>query len=285
MILATAAGIGLWRVPAKPPRVCLATDPGMIPIPAGHFKMGSEDFRPEEAPVHDMSVEGFWIDSHDVTNAQFARFVAATGYVTVAERSQPAGSFVFTQPTETGDWWKFVPGADWRHPEGPGSDLSGRDNHPVVQVAFDDAQAYARWVGRKLPTEAEWEYAARGGKDGEAFLWDSGQDSDETPQANHWRGEFPFINRGSRGFWGTSPVGCFPANGYGLYDMVGNVWQWTRTAWAASNEPIYAIKGGSFLCAPNYCMRYRPAARQPGDGTTGTNHIGFRTVSDRPPPG
>jgi sulfatase modifying factor 1 len=274
---------------ARPPMVpdtCLTIDdqpsgPG-IAIPAGHFRMGSEDFRPEEAPVRDVAVESFWIDAHDVTNAQFSRFVKETGYRTVAERSDPPGSFVFSPPAEIrAQWWRFVAGANWRHPEGPDSDLTGRQNHPVVQVAFDDAQAYARWVGRALPTEAQWEYAARGGRDGAAFLWNPGQDTGEAPMANHWRGEFPVTDRGSNGYKGTSPVGCFPANGYGLYDMVGNVWQWTGTAWNTSGEPVYAIKGGSFLCAPNFCMRYRPAARQPGDGTIGTNHIGFRTVLPR----
>jgi formylglycine-generating enzyme required for sulfatase activity len=306
---------------AATPEVCLAVDDrpqapnaGMVLIPGGRFKMGSEDFRPEEAPIRDALVESFWIDSHDVTNAQFARFVAETGYVTISERA-PAiiadaqaiapgrpisspGSWVFVQPDEIrnlediGQWWKFVPGANWRHPEGPGSDLDGRQNHPVVQVAFEDAEAYARWAGRMLPTEAQWEFAARGGRDGEIYLWTPEQDSDDKPQANHWRGVFPILNLGSRGYKRISPVGCFPANGYGLYDIVGNVWQWTRSSWTADHlpattpalqEPAYVIRGGSFLCAPNFCMRYRPAARQPGDGTVGAQHIGFRTVLAKVP--
>jgi formylglycine-generating enzyme len=304
--------------PAAPPDVCLAVDDrppgpgaGMVLIPGGRFKMGSEDFRPEEAPVREADVESFWIDSHDVTNAQFARFIAETGYVTVAERMpsmapgvqagvpeadrRPGvpGSWVFVQPDEIqdiddiGQWWKFVAGANWRHPEGPGSDLTGRQNHPVVQVAFEDAEAYARWAGRMLPTEEQWELAARGGFAGEVYTWNAEQDSDDQPQANHWRGIFPTLNLGSKGYRRTSPVGCFPANFYGLYDIVGNVWQWTRSSWtpdhqsaadSAPHELTYTIKGGSFLCAPNFCMRYRPAARQPGDGTIGAQHIGFRTV-------
>jgi formylglycine-generating enzyme required for sulfatase activity len=303
---------------AAAPDTCLAVDnrpespaAGMVLIPAGHFKMGSEDFRPEEAPVREAAVESFWIDSHDITNAQFARFVAETGYVTVSERAPPValntsaiapdidrpvglpGSWVFVQPSEIrniddiGQWWKFVAGANWRHPEGPGSDLSGRQNHPVVHVAFEDAEAYARWAGRMLPTEEQWEFAARGGRDGGIYVWNAEQDSDDKPQANRWRGIFPILNLGSKGYKRTSPVGCFPANGYGLYDIVGNVWQWTRSSWTSDlqpapasppHEPSYVIKGGSFLCAPNFCMRYRPAARQPGDGTVGAQHIGFRTV-------
>jgi formylglycine-generating enzyme len=300
------------------PEACLATGDqpetpgaGMVLIPAGRFKMGSEDFRPEEAPVREAAVESFWIDSHDVTNAQFAKFVAETGYVTVSERAPPLalntpsvtpdadrpvglpGSWVFVQPSEIrniddiGQWWKFVAGANWRHPEGPGSDLKGRQNHPVVHVAFEDAEAYARWAGRTLPTEEQWEFAARGGRDGEIYVWNAEQDSDDKPQANHWRGIFPILNLGSKGYKRTSPVGCFPANFYGLYDIVGNVWQWTRSSWTPDQQPLassaphettYTIKGGSFLCAPNFCMRYRPAARQPGDGTVGAQHIGFRTV-------
>jgi sulfatase modifying factor 1 len=299
------------------PETCVAVNDrpetpgdGMVLIPAGRFKMGSEDFRSEEAPLREATVESFWIDSHDVTNAQFARFVAETGYVTVSERAPPValntsssvvpdidrpvglpGSWVFVQPSEIrniddiGQWWKFVAGANWRHPEGPGSDLKGRQNHPVVHVAFEDAEAYADWAGRMLPTEEQWEFAARGGRDGDIYVWNAEQDSDDKPQANHWRGIFPILNLGSKGYKRTSPVGCFPANGYGLYDIIGNVWQWTRSSWtpdhqssSAPPELTYTIKGGSFLCAPNFCMRYRPAARQPGDGTVGAQHIGFRTV-------
>jgi sulfatase modifying factor 1 len=297
-----AAGFGggwLWSAVADhaPPETCLTVDDAatqMVWIAGGDFTLGSETFRAEEAPMRKTNVAGFWIDAHDVTNAQFARFVLETGYVTVAERGGSdgagPGSFVFVRPSAVTDlqdidqWWKFVAGADWRHPEGPGSDLSGRRNHPVVHVAFEDAEAYARWAGHRLPTEAEWEFAARGGREGEPFTWGEAPDTDEQPQANHWRGSFPTIDLGSKGYKGTSPVGCFPANSYGLYDMVGNVWQWTSDRWtndhdaADTSDQDHVIKGGSFLCAPNFCMRYRPAARQPGAAGGGTAHIGFRTV-------
>ncbi len=279
------------------PEACLAVGDraavpgdGMVRIPETRFAMGSERFRAEEAPVRQISVAGFWIDTHDVTNAEYARFVRETGYVTVAERGARPGAWVFRPPSDVeglrdlAQWWRMIPGADWRHPEGPGSDLAGRDNHPVVQVAFEDAEAYARWAGRVLPTEAQWEAAARGGRDAE-FIWADGADRDDTPAANHWRGEFPTEDRGSKGYRGTSPVGCFQANGYGLYDMAGNVWQWTRDPWTAdhadgtaADASAHVIKGGSYLCAPNFCMRYRPAARQAGDAASGTSHIGFRTV-------
>jgi sulfatase modifying factor 1 len=288
-----------------PPTVCLRADDrppfpgdGMAWIASGRFKMGSEAFRIEEAPVREVAVDGFWIDTHDVTNAQFDRFVRETGYVTRAERrngSSPPGAFVFITPGEVHDlheieqWWKFVPGASWRHPEGPRSDIANRMNHPVVQVAYGDAEAYARWAGRALPTEAQWEFAARGGLDGKTFTWGDEADHDGEPQANFWHGVFPVLNLGARGYKGTSPVGCFHPNGYGLYDMAGNVWQWTRDPWsgkgnevdvpyAASSRNFRVIKGGSFLCAANFCARYRPAARQPGDAGVGTAHIGFRTV-------
>jgi sulfatase modifying factor 1 len=326
--IAAIAASTLWAAPL--PDACLAASDspstpsaGMQWIPAGRFAMGSDRFRPEEAPVRETSVEGFWIDTHDVTNAQFARFVRETGYGTTAERitaaGAPAGSLLFTAPQnvsnlqDPGQWWRIEPGANWRHPDGPGSDLARRQNHPVVHVSHEDAQAYARWAGRALPTEAQWEYAARGGGDGNAFVWGSEPDRDDAPQANYWRGVFPVLNLGSKGFKGTSPVGCFPPNGFGLYDMAGNVWQWTRDAWAtepptaalklnavvkpqavrvaatsrqfsavagAVETPAssYVIKGGSFLCAANSCMRYRPAARQPGDASSGASHIGFRTV-------
>ncbi|MDE2361701.1 MAG: formylglycine-generating enzyme family protein [Hyphomicrobiales bacterium] len=281
----------------------------MVRIPAGAFRMGSEDFRPEEAPTAQISVPGFWIDAHDITNAQFARFVRETGYVTLAEREgrnadgsrRPPGAWVFAEPDEVknlediSQWWTFVDGADWRHPEGPRSNLDGRQNHPVVQVAIEDAEAYARWAGHRLPTEAEWEFAARGGRDGAPYVWGDEPDSDDAPKANRWRGVFPTLDLGSKGFKRTSPVGCFPANGYGLYDMAGNVWQWTSSAWsedhritdasarAGEGAASYVIKGGSFLCAPNFCARYRPAARQPGDTAGGAVHIGFRTALSASP--
>ena len=270
-------------------------------IPGGRFKMGSEEFRAEEAPVRDVAVEGFWIERHDVTNAQFTIFVRETGYATLAERvdratGRPAGSIVFAPPSDVrnlqdiAQWWRLETGANWRQPEGPGSDLKGLQNHPVVHVSHEDAEAYAKWAGRTLPTEAQWEFAARGGRDGETFAWGPEPDTDDAPRANRWRGIFPVFNTGSKGYKGTSPVGCFPANPFGLFDMTGNVWQWTRDAWTVDHnatksaavvhptEPVYVIKGGSYLCATNFCMRYRPAARQPGDGTSSASHIGFRTV-------
>ncbi|MGP0093451.1 MAG: formylglycine-generating enzyme family protein [Xanthobacteraceae bacterium] len=281
---------------------------GMVWIPSARFEMGSEQFRPEEAPVRDVAVAGFWIDSHDVTNAQFRRFVTETGYVTVAERpgkspnDPEAGSFVFIRTEEVsnfqdiGQWWKFVPGASWRHPEGPMSDLSRRESHPVVHVAYEDAVAYARWAGHDLPSEAQWEYAARGGLDAAPFVWGTDPEPEGKPRANYWHGVFPFWNRNAGGYVGTLPVGCFPANGFGLYDMAGNVWQWTRDPWQGESAldasparqarpaEAHVIKGGSFLCADNFCMRYRPAARQPGDTSVGASHTGFRTVWDGPPP-
>jgi formylglycine-generating enzyme required for sulfatase activity len=279
---------------------------GMVRIAGGRFSMGSDRHYAEEAPAHETVVDAFWIDRHDVTNAQFARFVAATGYVTVAERAAGpnavAASAVFVMPRGgRAGVWQLVPGADWRRPQGPGSNIAGLENHPVVQVAYEDAQAYARWLGRELPTEEQWEFAARGGLDAQPYVWGDRFTPGGKPMANTWQGAFPFVNTGDDGYAGTSPVGCFPANGYGLYDMAGNVWQWTSTAYMPGHDrsdgldpgrPDHAlqepgrspasakvIKGGSHLCAPNYCMRYRPSARQPADAGMGTSHIGFRTVA------
>ena len=296
-----------------------APDDGLRFIPGGSFRFGAAGTYPEEAPVRQQQVAGFWIASHDVTNAQFARFVRETGYVTLAERGldphdypgAPAswlvpGGAVFRLPAQPAPgapltWWEYVPGANWRHPEGPASSLEGRGEHPVVQVAYEDAEAYARWAGLDLPTEAQWEYAARGGVDGAADALGSQKADAELPAANVWQGEFPRHNTAADGYAGTSPVGCFPANGFGLHDMIGNVWQWTRDwYWPGHREhaergpaasaqprsfdpanpdtPSRVIKGGSFLCASNYCVRYRPAARQPHDIGLSTNHIGFRVV-------
>lgn len=286
--------------------------------------MGSNDFYPEEQPVHSVAVDGFWIDEHQVTNAQFRRFVKATGYVTVAERPLSAsdypnadpsllvpGSAVFRKapgPVDLDDytlWWAYTPGANWRHPEGPGSTLDGRDRHPVVHVAYEDAEAYAQWAGKHLPTEAEWEFAARGGLDGATFPWGNEFAPRGRMMANTWQGEFPWQNLMTDGYEGTSPVRKFPPNGYGLFDVAGNVWEWTtdffrpqhsgeaehaccgpqnpRVAAAALNMvpeqfPQRVIKGGSHLCAPNYCLRYRPAARQGETVDTSTSHIGFRCI-------
>ena len=283
-------------------------------IPGGAFLMGSEDFYPEECPVRTVSVGGFWIDTTAVTAAQFRRFVRETDYVTVAERPlDPAdypdadpellvpGSLVFRKtsgPTPLDDvrnWWEYVPGASWKRPGGPGTTINGRDYHPVVHVAFEDAAAYAAWAGKELPTEAEWEYAARGGLDGAAFVWGEEEFPGGEPAANTWQGRFPWENLKLDGFEGTAPVGSFSPNGYGLYDMAGNVWEWTTDFFApgenADSPPCCApplmsgerfprrvIKGGSHLCAPNYCLRYRPAARQSETVDTSTGHIGFRCL-------
>jgi sulfatase modifying factor 1 len=288
-----------------------ATD-GMTRLPGGEFLMGSEDFYPEERPVRRVAVEGFWIDPHPVTVAEFRRFVRATGYVTVAERPlDPAdypdaepdalvpGSLVFRpsrRPVDLRDyrnWWSYLPGTTWQRPEGPASDAYTRGRHPVTHVAYEDAEAYAAWAGKELPTEAEWEYAARGGLAGTRFAWGDEFAPDGRMMANTWQGEFPWQNLLADGYAGTSPVGAFPPNGYGLHDMTGNVWEWTCdpfAAGAASDSPCCGpdpgderiprrvIKGGSHLCAPNYCLRYRPAARQGEAVDTSTGHIGFRCI-------
>jgi len=305
------------------------TPPDMQWIPGGTFRMGSADYYPEERPVHEVTVDGFWIDRYQVTNDKFARFVAETGFVTVAERppnpedfpgappeNLVAGSMVFQKRTGPVDlrnytnWWAWVPGASWRHPQGPGSSLQGLADHPAVHVAYEDVEAYTRWAGKELPTEAEWEFAARGGLDGAKFTWGSEEYPDGKAMANWWQGEFPWQNLLTDGHERTSPVGAFPPNGYGLYDMAGNVWEWTSDWYeprgaaptvksccmgsvnprVVSPEksfdgrqpqfriPRRVVKGGSHLCAPNYCLRYRPAARQPQMIDTGMGHIGFRCI-------
>jgi formylglycine-generating enzyme required for sulfatase activity len=301
----------------------------MVWIPPGHFLMGSEDFYPEERPVHEVSIDGFWMDRYIVTNEQFARFVAATSYVTVAERPlNPAdypgvpaedlvpGALVFRKTQGAVDlnnytrWWTWTPEASWRRPFGPESSIEGIEQHPVVHVAYEDAEAYARWAGKELPTEAEWERAARGGLEGKTFTWGDEHFPGGKAMANSWQGEFPWQNLLLDGFAGTSPVASFPPNGYGLFDMAGNVWEWTSDWFVqhhadevsapccgpATNPRIHSpeksydpgqpqfhiprkvIKGGSHLCAPNYCLRYRPAARQPQMIDTGMSHVGFRCI-------
>jgi formylglycine-generating enzyme required for sulfatase activity len=288
--------------------------------------MGSDRHYPEEAPEHDVYVDGFWMDSTTVTNAQFKRFVEATGYVTLAERpldptlypdAHPEllvpGSAVFRMPEGPTDlrdcfaWWSYVPGADWRHPEGPDSSIFDRSNHPVVHIAYEDAEAYARWAGKDLPTEAEWERAARGGPEGAEYCWGEQLAPEGRLLANFWQGQFPWENLLLDGFERTAPVASFPPNGYGLFDMTGNVWEWTTDYFAArhllvaenpcsvttnprgpevaqnhegafGDFPRKVIKGGSFLCAANYCYRYRPAARFPQTVDTSTCHVGFRCV-------
>lgn len=280
-------------LPAAPPRdgaACWLPPPspggtnGMAHLPAATYRMGAGALRPDDAPERAEHVGAFWIDRADVTNAAFARFVAATGYVTEAERNRPdlpPASLVFTGAAPGTDlanpaaWWQVVPGANWRHPEGPGSDLRGRETYPVVHVSYADAAAYARWLGHDLPTEAEWEYAARGGLTGAPFVWGAEEAPRGTRQANTWQGPFPGHDTGADGYRARlAPVGCFPANGYGLFDMAGNAWQWTKSEEAGR----HVIKGGSYLCAPNYCFRYRPAAREHGPPDSGASHIGFRTV-------
>jgi len=272
---------------------------GMVWLSGGEFAMGSDDFYPEERPVRRVAVEGFWIDERPVTVAEFRRFVKATGHVTVAERplddfpDTPPGALVFRPtrgPVDLRDfhnWWAYVPGATWERPEGPASETYTRGRHPVTQVAFEDAQAYAAWAGKALPTEAEWEYAARGGLDGAVFAWG---DQFAPGLANTWIGEFPWQRLNGPAV--TTPVGSFPANGHGLYDMTGNVWEWTcdepsngttqRPCCVPSEPgghiPRRVIKGGSYLCAPSYCLRYRPAARQFEAVDTSTGHIGVRCV-------
>lgn len=266
---------------------------GMTWIAGGRFRMGSVGHDPDEAPVRSVDVQGFWIDTFEVTNAQFAAFVAATGWVTVAERSSSAGSSgvapggaVFTLPRRgNAGQWVFMAGANWRHPDGPASTIEGKESEPVVQIALEDAVAYAAWAGKKLPSEIQWEYAARGGLDAKTYAWGDELVTAEDWKANTWQGAFPYENSAADGFAGRSPVGCFAPNGYGVHDMIGNVWEWTRDPYsagpavaAAAGAPRGVIKGGSFLCAPNYCQRYRPAARHPQDADLGANHLGFRTV-------
>ena len=254
--------------------------------------MGSEGFYAEERPIRHVRVEGFWIDPFPVTNGDFAAFVAATGYVTTAERMPPPGSAVFTPtsgPVPLDDeryWWRFVEGASWHSPTGPGSSIDGLERHPVVHVASEDAEAYAVWSGGALPDEAEWELAARGGLDGADYAW--GDDPSPDGRANTWHGCFPWLSRGETG---TSAVGSFAPNGYGLHDMIGNVWEWTssrgsdppaeRACCAPKRVAATArrvVKGGSFLCSPDYCARYRPAARQLLDVDSSTSNVGFRCV-------
>jgi len=296
---------------------------GMVWIPGGEFSMGCEDAAMRDArPFHRVAVDGFWMDSTEVTNEEFARFVKATGYVTVAERKPDAksfpgaspenivpGSVVFTPPDTKVPlddhyvWWRYVPGASWRHPSGPASDLRGKERNPVVHIAYEDADAYAKWAGKRLPTEAEFEFAARGGLDRKRFVWGDEFKPNGKFQANTFQGHFPNKNTGEDGFITTSPVRTFPANGFGLFDMAGNVWEWTsdwyrpdyyrmlaETKQIARNpqgppdsldpsEPGVAKrvqKGGSFLCTDEYCTRYMPGARGKGEPDTGTNHLGFR---------
>jgi len=297
----------------------------MVWIPGGQFLMGSDHHYPEEAPAHRVKVDGFWIDRHTVTNREFAKFVAETGYVTVAERpanpddypdAKPEmlvpSSTVFRKPAGPVDmrnhlnWWFYVPGANWRHPRGPASSIAKLKDHPVVHITFEDAEAYARWAGMELPTEAEWEFAARGGLDGAEYAWGDELAPGGVHMANTFQGDFPHRNTLEDRFEYTAPVGSYAANGYGLFDMIGNVWEWTEDWYqehgkidspccTASNPrggerdasldpndvakiPRRVTKGGSHLCAPSYCRRYRPAARMAQPIDTSTSHLGFRLI-------
>ena len=300
-----------------------------VDLQGGEFIMGSDHHYPEEAPAHPVRVDAFRIDRHQVTNRQYAEFIGATDYVTIAERplnpsdypgapveNLSPGSLVFTPTTGPVDlrhlsqWWTWTPGASWRHPEGPGSGIGDRLDHPVVHIAHEDATAYTEWAGAALPTEAQWEYAARGGLEGAIFTWGDEPRPDGRIMANTWDGpDFPWRSTGESGWLRTAPVGSFPANGYGLYDMAGNVWEWTSDWWTEQHpapaehtccvpqnprggdakgsldqhQPQFAIprkviKGGSHLCADSYCLRYRPAARRPQMIDTGMSHIGFRCI-------
>jgi formylglycine-generating enzyme len=316
---------------------------GMVYIPGGQFTMGTESALawPEEKPAHQVRVDGFWMDATDVTNAQFAKFVAATGYQTTAELAPTVeeilqqlppgtpppdlkdlvpGALVFVPTSgpvslhDVSNWWKWVPGANWQHPEGRESNIVGREDHPVVQVSWDDAVAYAKWAGKRLPTEAEWEFAARGGLENKDYVWGDAAFDEAHPLANTWQGEFPYHNTKADGYERTSPVKTFPPNGYGLYDMAGNVWQWCAdwydvglyarragqgvivnpTGPEHGYNPAEPYKtervqrGGSFLCSDDYCLRYRPSARQGSTPDTGMSHVGFRCVlsadHNQPPP-
>jgi len=281
----------------------------MVWIPGGTFMMGSDDHYPEEKPAHPVTVDGFWADPCTVTNAQFSRFVEHTDYVTLAERAPKAedypgakpellipASVVFKKPAFRVDlsnhynWWSYVPGASWRHPQGPGSSLKGLAKHPVVHVAFEDAEAYAKWIGKEIPTEAEWEFAARGKLEGAAFVWGDEFEPDGEVMANTWQGDFPHENLLEDGFEWTAPVGSFPPNGYGLYEMAGNVWEWTADWFSATwhldgprENPTgppsgdrRALRGGSYLCHASYCHRYRVSARMGNTPDSSTGNIGFR---------
>nr|WP_299907912.1 formylglycine-generating enzyme family protein [Sphingomonas bacterium] len=288
LALLALAACKAQQPPQQPASTCadLAAAP-MVAIPGGSFVMGDNPLYPEEGPPRTVTVKPFRIDSHELTNAEFAAFVKATGYRTMAERLPPKlpgappemlvpGSAVFTVPTHDDPrWWRWVVGAEWRHPSGPAESIVGRDREPVVQIAYEDAEAYARWAGKTLPTEAQWEYAARAGQK----ALPEPVDSEGRPQANYYQGVFPQRDLGLDGYKGRAPVGCFKPNAFGLYDMIGNVWEWTSDPGGPQGD-MHVIKGGSYLCASNYCARYRPAARQFQERGLGTDHIGVRFVSD-----
>ncbi len=312
------------RRPAAISRPEVGSTAGMVWIPGGRFQRGTTEYF-DTRPVREIQIDGFWIDRTEVTNSEFARFVQATGYRTVAERpldprlfpgANPAdlvvGSIVFTPPKQDVDlnsplsWWSYVAGADWKHPQGPGSSIDGQSNHPVVQVCWDDAVAYANWAGKRLPTEAEWEFAARGGLDQTTYTWGNDPPSAGPSRANIWQGQFPTRNTVADGYGSTAPVGSFPPNGFGLADMAGNVWEWCSDwyrpdAYALGSTtnptgptdsfdpdepgiPKRVQRGGSFLCSDDYCVRYRPGTRGKGDPGSAASHTGFRCVRSGPAP-
>jgi formylglycine-generating enzyme len=319
-----AAGFGVLAALGVDWDELTAPPDDMVLLAGGTFEMGSNEFEGngpivcevvchvanETLPIHTVELDPFWIDRTPVTNAQFKRFVKATGYVTQAEQSldgQPPGSIVFTPPAEmppnlqdVRQWWRYVPGADWRHPDGPASNLDGLDNYPVVHISWFDAQAYAKWAGKRLPTEAEFEYAARGGLVQKRFVWGDDLKPEGRCMANIWQGRFPIDNTKEDGWYGTSPIKTFPANGYGLYDLSGNVWQWCADWYdptyyadsprknppgplagydpAEANMPKRVQRGGSFLCCDSYCKGYMPGSRGKGDPVSASNHVGFRCV-------
>lgn len=270
--------------------VCAPIELGArVALPAGQLARIAA-FEPEERAGGEARVTAFDIDAHEVTNEQFAAFVAETGYETVAERSgpdgRPLGAAVFTRGSGQ---WRIDPAANWRHPEGVTSSIEGRERYPVVAVAYEDALAYARWAGRRLPSEAEWEWAARGAAPAPSNINAEARNAEGRPIANFWQGMFPFTDDGEDGFTGLAPVGCFPANASGIHDMIGNVWEWTATPFDNATVSdvsrggavqAYVLKGGSNLCADNFCSRFRSGSRQPGDAQLGMSHIGFRTVGD-----
>ena len=326
--LAGAGGFVLFQRHSRPPATgrldCklpppdpASAQPGMVWVPAGLLTFGDTVYR-EEQPVRDTAVAGFWMDRTEVTNDEFAEFVKATGYITAAERELDAasnpdvppdmrkpGAVVFIMPAalsgggDINQWWRYTQGANWRHPGGPATDIQGRGTFPVVTMTLEDAQAYARWKGRMLPTESQWEWAARAARPGPA----PASEHEQPSQANTWQGLFPVINSADDGFVGLAPVGCYAPNALGLFDLIGNVWELTASAWTPSHAAVFdappdmlpagmrsdkanqhVIKGGSFLCAPSYCMRYRAGARQPQDDGLGASHLGFRTVLAAPAP-